>query len=108
MNENGWEELRVPIAVEDLLSSRMIADPIRLLDCVMLADGAAGLIVTSRKPAKEKGLNKCVIPIGYAERTNFLGGDHLVDATPSPHAIAGQNGLATAGWNLQHAPPVQP
>ncbi len=40
----------------------MIADPIRLLDCVMLADGAAGVIVTSRKRAKEKGLNKCVDP----------------------------------------------
>ena len=54
MNENACEELRVPITIEDYLNSRMIADPIRLLDCVMLADGAAGLIVTSRSAPRKK------------------------------------------------------
>ena len=101
LNENACEELRVPITIEDYLNSRMIADPIRLLDCVMLADGAAGLIVTSKKRAKEKGLNKCVIPIGYAERTNFLGGEGLVDVTRSGHEIAGKKALAAAGWNIK-------
>ena len=101
LNENACEELRVPITIDDYINSRMIADPIRLLDCVMLADGAAGLIVTSKKRAKEKGLNKCVIPIGYAERTNFLGGDGLVDVTRSGHEIAGKRALAQAGWNIK-------
>jgi acetyl-CoA acetyltransferase len=98
----------VPITVEDYLNSRMIADPIRLLDCVMLADGAAGLIVTSRKRAKEKGLNKCVIPIGYAERTNFLGGENLVDVTRSGHEIAGKKALAAAGWNIKNVRSFHP
>src|SRR4029079_16324299 len=98
MNENGCEELRVPITIDDYINSRMIADPIRLLDCVMLADGAAGLILTSKKRAKEKGLNKCVIPIGYAERTNFLRGEGLVDVTRSGHEIAAKKALAAAGW----------
>jgi acetyl-CoA acetyltransferase len=101
MNENACEELRVPITVEDYLNSRMIADPIRLLDCVMLADGAAGLIVTSKKRAMEKGLKNCVIPIGYAERTNFLGGEGLVDVTRSGHEIAAKKALAAAGWNIK-------
>ena len=84
----------MPITIDDYLNSRMIADPIRLLDCVMLADGAAGLIMMSRKKrAKEKGLNKCVIPIGYAERTNFLGGENLVDVTRSGHEVAGKKAL---------------
>jgi acetyl-CoA acetyltransferase len=56
MNENACEKLRVPITIDDYMNSRMIADPIRLLDCVMRADGAAGLIMMSRKRAKEKGL----------------------------------------------------
>ena len=81
LNENACEKLRVPITIDDYMNSRMIADPIRLLDCVMRADGAAGLIVTSRKRAKEKGLDNSVIPIGYAERTNFKGGENLVDVT---------------------------
>src|SRR5690349_19583267 len=98
MNENACEELRVPITIEDYINSRMIADPIRLLDCVMLADGAAGLIVTSQKRAKEKGIKKYIVPLGYAERTNFLGGDNLVDVTRSSHEVAGRKALATAGW----------
>jgi len=101
LNENACEELRVPITVEDYLNSRMIADPIRLLDCVMLADGAAGLIVTSRKRAREKGLHKCVIPLGYAERTNFLGGETLIDVTRSGHEIAGRKALAAAKLNIK-------
>jgi acetyl-CoA acetyltransferase len=101
MNENACEELRVPITIEDYLNSRMIADPIRLLDCVMLADGAAGLIVTSRKRAKEKGLAKYVIPTGYAERTNFLGGENFVDVTRSGHEIAGTKALKTAGLDIK-------
>ena len=48
LNENACERLRVPITVDDYLNSRMIADPIRLLDCVMRADGAAGADVTSK------------------------------------------------------------
>jgi acetyl-CoA acetyltransferase len=67
----------------------------------MLADGAAGLIVTSRRRAKEKGLHKCVIPLAYAERTNFLGGDNLVDVTRSGHEIAGKKTLAAANWNIR-------
>src|SRR6478672_12250118 len=60
-------KLRVPITIDDYMNSRIIADPIRLLDCVMRTDGAAGLVMMSRKRAKEKGLSKCIIPIGYAE-----------------------------------------
>jgi acetyl-CoA acetyltransferase len=101
LNENACEELRVPITIEDYLNSRMIADPIRLLDCVMLADGAAGLIVTSRQRAREKGLHKCIIPIGYAERTNFLGGESFVDVTRSGHEIAGKKALMAAGLDIK-------
>ena len=97
MNENACEKLRVPITIDDYLNSRMIADPIRLLDCVMRADGAAGLLMMSRKRAKEKGLTKCIIPIGYAERTNFKGGENLVDVTRSGHEICGRRRSARPG-----------
>ena len=101
LNENACEKLRVPITIDDYMNSRMIADPIRLLDCVMRADGAAGLIVMSRKRAKEKGLTKCIIPIGYAERTNFKGGENLVDVTKSGHEICGKKALAAAGLGIK-------
>ena len=100
MNENACEKLRVPITIDDYMNSRMIADPIRLLDCVMRADGAAGLMMMSRKRAREKGLTKCVIPIGYAERTNFKGGENLVDVTKSGHEICGRKALGAAGLGI--------
>ena len=101
MNENACEKLRVPITIDDYINSRTIADPIRLLDCVMPADGAAGLIMTSRKRAKEKGFAKSVIPIGYAERTNFKGGEELVDVTRSGHEVCGKKALAQAGIGIK-------
>ena len=58
----------------------------------MRTDGAAGLLMMSRKRAKEKGLSKCIIPIGYAERTNFKGGENLVDVTKSGHENLRQEG----------------
>src|SRR6185369_18023274 len=72
-----------------------------LLDCVMRTDGAAGLLMMSRKRAKEKGLSKCIIPIGYAERTNFKGGENLVDVTKSGHELCGKKALAAAGLGIK-------
>ena len=97
LNENACEKLRKPITIDDYLNSRMIADPVRLLDCVMPADGAAGLIMTSRRRAREKGLDRTVVPVGYAERTNFKGGENLVDVTRTGHEVAGAKALSQAG-----------
>src|SRR5690606_26594496 len=49
----------------------------------------------------EKGLSQFVVPLGYAERTNFLGADNLVDVTRSGHEIAGAKALAAAGWDIK-------
>ncbi len=97
LNDNACEKFRKPITVEDYLNSRMIADPVRLLDCVMPADGAAGLLVTSRRRAKEKGLRKFVVPTGYAERTNHRGGENFVDVLETGHLVAGARALTQAG-----------
>jgi len=108
LNENACEKLRVPITIDDYMNSRIIADPIRLLDCVMRTDGAAGLLMMSRKRAKEKGLSKCIIPIGYAERTNFKGGENLVDVTKSGHEICGKKALGAAAIGIKDVASFHP
>lgn len=99
LNENACEKLRVPITVDDYLQSRMIADPIRLLDCVMPADGANGLIVTSRKNAKAHRLDRFVVPIGYGEISNFRGASSAIDITETGHQIAGSKAFGQAGMS---------
>jgi acetyl-CoA acetyltransferase len=50
---NPDARFRQEITVEDHHSSRLIADPIRLLDCCMESDGAAAFILTSPERARD-------------------------------------------------------
>jgi acetyl-CoA acetyltransferase len=97
LNDLACEKLRKPITVEDYLNSRMINDPIRLLDCVMPCDGASGLLVTKRKLAGKRGLDRIVVPVGYGERTNYGAGKSIVDPTLTGHGPAGERAFAQAG-----------
>ncbi|QNA86544.1 thiolase family protein [Sphingomonas sp. So64.6b] len=96
-NDNACEKLRTPITVDDYVNSRMINDPIRLLDCVMPCDGASGVLVTGRKAAEKRGLTRCVVPVGYGERTNVGARSSIVDPTLTGHRVAGERAFAQAG-----------
>jgi acetyl-CoA acetyltransferase len=50
-NPNAF--FRDPVSVEDVLASRMIADPLHLLDCSLETDGACAVIVTSAERARD-------------------------------------------------------
>ena len=100
LNELGSEKLRKPLDMETYLNSPMVADPIRVLDCVMVCDGANGLLMTTRKRAKEKKFDKFVVPLGYGERSNYRASQNIVDITESGHLVAGQSAFAQAGIGL--------
>lgn len=108
LNENACEKLRKPITVDDYLSSRMISEPIRLLDCVMPADGANGLLITSRKIAKSKALDRFVVPVGYGEVTNLHGAKSVCDVTDTGHQIAGERAYRQAGLQPSDIGSFQP
>ena len=97
LNELACEKLRAPITIDDYLNSRMIADPIRLLDSVMVCDGASGLLITSKKNAAKKGFTRTVTPIGYGEKTSYEFAENIVDVTNTGHKPAGEKALKQAG-----------
>ncbi|MFS0898829.1 thiolase family protein [Mycolicibacterium litorale] len=45
--------MREPITIDDHQNSRMIVDPLHLLDCCIISDGAVAIIVTSAERAKD-------------------------------------------------------
>lgn len=97
LNDLACEKLRKPITVEEYLGSRMISDPVRLLDSVMPCDGASGLLVTGRRSAERRGLTRCAVPVGYGERTNYQAAQAIVDPTETGHRVAGAKCFAQAG-----------
>jgi acetyl-CoA C-acetyltransferase len=51
LNPNA--KMQQPITREDVLESRVIADPLHLLDCCIISDGGGAVIVTSLERAKD-------------------------------------------------------
>jgi acetyl-CoA acetyltransferase len=48
---NPMAQMREPITLADHQASRMVADPLRLLDCCLVSNGAVAVIVTSSERA---------------------------------------------------------
>jgi acetyl-CoA acetyltransferase len=49
---NPIAQFQKPVTAEQVRQSRMIAEPIRLFMCSAISDGAAALVLTTRKPAR--------------------------------------------------------
>ena len=97
MNPLGVEKLRKPITEEDYLNSKYVSEPLRMLDSVMVCDGASGVLVTSVEKAEALGLKKMVFPTGYGEVTNFGGDQAMPDITESGFTVAGPRAFEQAG-----------
>jgi acetyl-CoA acetyltransferase len=65
---NPQAKHRAVVSTEDVLSSRVINPPLRLLECASLADGAAAFIVTDARVAD----GVAVRGIGFASGANFM------------------------------------
>lgn len=63
---------RDPITIEDVVSSRMISDPLHLLDCCLSNDGAGALVI-SRADRAADAARKPIHILGAAEDYSFRG-----------------------------------
>ena len=51
--QNPDAKMRSPITVGDVLESRVISEPLHLLDCCIISDGGGALVVTSLERARD-------------------------------------------------------
>jgi acetyl-CoA C-acetyltransferase len=77
------------ITIDDVLSSRMIADPLHLLECCMVSDGGGAVIIASGEVARNTK-KKPVWIIGSGEATKYRenGGDITTSAGAQGAPIA--------------------
>ena len=97
LNPNATVKLKAPLTEQEYLESKFVSTPLRVLDSVMVCDGANGVLVTSTENAKRLGLKKAVYPVGYGEVTNYKVDDLLADITETGFTVAGPKALAQAG-----------
>ena len=65
-----------PLSLEDYLEARLVADPLRLFDCVMPCAGAEAFLVMRRDRARELGLRHANV-LATLERHNSFPDDPL-------------------------------
>ena len=95
---NPKAQLQNKITADDVLSSMVIASPLKLYDCSPMTDGAASIIVASEEKAKELKIDTpvWVAGIGYSsgtanlsKRPDFVGLDASVIAAERAYKAAG-------------------
>jgi len=72
-----------PVTLEDVLNSRMIASPLRLLHCCPLADGAAAAVVCSKDKIKIK---KKAVTIAAATMTSGTYGEENISRSSAKYS----------------------
>ncbi|MEX2158660.1 MAG: lipid-transfer protein [Dehalococcoidia bacterium] len=95
---------RDPITVDDVLASRMIADPLHLLDCCLETDGGCAVVVTSTERARDLKQPPALISAGV----QGVGAQHYMmtpfykeDAFDLPNVYAARELYAMAGVGPQ-------
>ncbi len=94
---NPQAQQRDPISVADVLGSRLVADPLHVLDCCVISDGGAACVLTTAERAAD--LRKTpVYVLGAAHATtHHLNISAMPDLTVSPAAQCGPVAFARAG-----------
>jgi acetyl-CoA acetyltransferase len=87
---------RKPITVQDVLDSRMIADPLHLLDCCVVSDGGGAVLVTTEERARDLKQMPIYV-LGSSESHTHTHISQMPDLTVTAAAVTGPRAFAEAG-----------
>jgi acetyl-CoA acetyltransferase len=91
---------RKPFTLDEYLSSRVLTDPIRLLDCVPIVNGGLAYVVTSAESARTI-TDRPVYLLGFGETNNYYHGSRArPDVTTTGFVKAAPQAMQMAG--VQH------
>jgi acetyl-CoA acetyltransferase len=85
-----------PISIDDVLASRMVADPLKLLEVVMPCFGGGAVIVT-RADRASRGPHRPVFVSGHGERLTHKSITYAPDLDETPTRVASERAFAMAG-----------
>jgi acetyl-CoA acetyltransferase len=94
--KNPRATFKNPISVDDVMNSRMISYPFRLLMCCLVTDGGGALIVASAERAKDFGRPVYIVGTGESVETPMV--SQMEDFTTSrAFRVSGREAFKSAG-----------
>ena len=97
---NPFAQLPMDLSVEEVLSSRLVADPLKLLDCSPVSDGACAVILAGEDQVSESRQKPVWIKgVGYAAELHYLGDRDL--SNPQALTQAAKRAYGMAGIRSQ-------
>jgi acetyl-CoA acetyltransferase len=97
---------RDPIAVGDVLASRMVADPLHKLDCCVISDGGGAVIMTTAERARDLR-QPAVAVLGAAGGMTHWNISQMGDYTTSAGAVCAPEAFARAGLRPSDVDTIQ-
>lgn len=97
-SRNPAAQERRPLKIGDYLASRFVVEPLRVLDCCLVSDGAGAVVVSSFDLARD-GAHPPIEIAGFGQ-AHCLGGlrdDHYLEKLPASRAAATAFAMAGVG-----------
>lgn len=95
-SQNPKAQMQDPISVDDVMNSRAIADPLKVLDCSLVSDGGAAVVVTRKERAID-GPHRPIYMLGYGEGHAYEHISQAQDLTTSAAVQSGKAAFTQAG-----------
>jgi acetyl-CoA acetyltransferase len=99
-SKNPEAFMRAPLSVEEVLSARMVADPLTVRDCCLVTDGAAAIVMTRAERAPDLAVRPVYL-LGAAAATHHMNISAMPDLTITAAAESGPRAFAQAGVRPQ-------
>lgn len=94
---NPDAQLRLPLTLDAYLDAPYLIEPLRRDDCCLVSDGAAAVIVTSARLAREWGLDRAIPVLGFGQGQESLDVHLRADLTRTMAATSASTAFAMAG-----------